>query len=54
MKSWLLDNDMEMHSARNEGKSVVAERFNIALKVNLQIYDFSIKTGVHWQIRWYN
>ena len=27
MKSWLQDNNMEMYSAHNEGKSVVAERF---------------------------
>ena len=27
IKSWLLDNDIEMHSTHNKGKSVVAERF---------------------------
>ena len=27
MKSWLEKNDIEMYSTRNEGKSVVAERF---------------------------
>ena len=27
MKSWLQDIDIEMYSTRNEGKSVVAERF---------------------------
>ena len=27
MKPWLQDNDMEMYSTHNEGKSVVAERF---------------------------
>ena len=27
MKSWLQDNDIEMYSTHNEGKSVVAERF---------------------------
>ena len=26
-KTWLKDNDIEMHSTYNEGKSVVAERF---------------------------
>ena len=41
MKSWLQDNDIEIYSANNEGKSVVAERFFRTLK--LQIYDFSIK-----------
>ena len=32
MKSWLEKNAVEMHSARNEGKSVVAERFIRILK----------------------
>ena len=27
MKSWLQDNDIEMHSTNNEGKSIAAERF---------------------------
>ena len=27
LKSWLKDNDMEMYSIYNEGKSAVAERF---------------------------
>ena len=27
MKSWLQDNDIEMYSTYDEGKSVVAERF---------------------------
>ena len=27
MKSWRQDNDIEMHSRHNEGKSVVAEEF---------------------------
>ena len=32
MKSYLQDNDIEMYSTYNEGKSVVAERFIGALK----------------------
>ena len=32
MKSWLQDNEKEMYSAHNEGKSVVAERFIRTLK----------------------
>ena len=32
MKSWLEKNNIEMHSAYNEGKSVVAERFVRTLK----------------------
>ena len=42
MKSWLQDNDIEIHSTHNEGKSVVAERFirtlnNKVYKVNTSI-----------------
>ena len=33
MKSWLEKNDIEMYSAHNERKSVVAERFIRALKI---------------------
>ena len=32
MKSWLQDNNIEIYSIHNEGKSVVAERF---IKINL-------------------
>ena len=32
MKARLLDNDTEMYSSHNEGKSVVAERFSKNLK----------------------
>ena len=32
MKSWLPDNGTEMHSAHDEGKSVVAESFVRTLK----------------------
>ena len=43
-KKWLKDNDIEMYSIHNEGKSVVAERFIRILKnKNLQIYDNNIK-----------
>ena len=31
-KKWLTDNDIEMYSIHNEGKSVVAERFIKILK----------------------
>ena len=31
-KKWFKDNDIEMHSIHNEGKSVVAERFIGTLK----------------------
>ena len=46
MKSFLQNNDMEMYSKHNEGKSVVAERFIRTLKNKIYKYmthDFSIK-----------
>ena len=32
-KKWLKDNDIEIHSTHNEGKSVVAERIIRTLKI---------------------
>ena len=32
MKSWLQDNNIDIHSANKEGKSIVAERFFRTLK----------------------
>ena len=32
MKSWLKNNDIEMYSTHNRGKSFVAKRFNRTLK----------------------
>ena len=37
-KKWLKDNDIEMHSIHNEGKTVVAERFIRTLKNKIYIY----------------
>ena len=37
-KKWLKDNDIEMYSMHNEGKSVVAERFIITLKTKIYKY----------------
>ena len=37
-KKWLKDNDIEMYSMQNEGKSVVAERFIRTLKTKLYKY----------------
>ena len=34
-KKWVKDNDINMHSTHNEGKSAVAERFINTLKKNL-------------------
>ena len=39
-KKWLKDNNIELYSTHNEGKSVVAERFIRILKnQNLQTHD---------------
>ena len=35
LKIWLKDNNIEMYSTHNEGKSVVAERFIRTLKIKL-------------------
>ena len=34
-KKWLKDNDIEMHSLHNEGKSIAAERFIRTLKTKI-------------------
>ena len=48
MKSCLSDNDIEMYSTNNEGKSVVDERFiRILKKKKLRIYEFSTKKYVY-------
>ena len=47
MKSWLEKNAIEMYSAHNKEKSVVAERFINLQEQNLQIHDFSIKKCVY-------
>ena len=39
MNSWLQDNNIEMHSTHNEGKSLVAERIIRILKTKI----FNIK-----------
>ena len=47
MKSWLEDNDIEMNSTRNEGKSVAAERFIRTLKNKTYEYMTSLSTNVY-------
>ena len=42
-KSWLPDKNIEIYSTRNEGESVVAERFVNFEKQSLQVYDRNIK-----------
>ena len=44
MESWLEKSDIEMYSAHNEGKSVVAERFIRTLRNKK---DFNIKKCVY-------
>ena len=42
MKSWIEANPVEMYSAHNEGKSVVAERFIRTLKNKIYNYATSV------------
>ena len=46
-KKWLKDNDTEMCSIYNEGKSVVAERFIRTLKTKIYKYMTSISKNVY-------
>ena len=47
MKSFLQNNDMELCSVHNEGKSVVAERFIKTLKNKIYKYMISISKNVY-------
>ena len=46
-KKWLKDNDIEMHSTNNEGKSVITERFIRTLKDKIYKYMTSISKNVY-------
>ena len=46
-KKWLKDNDIEMYSTNNEGKSVVAERFIRTLKNKIYKYMTAISKNVY-------
>ena len=46
MRSCLQDNNIEMYSTHNEGKSVVAKRFIRTLKNNIYKYTTSISKNV--------
>ena len=46
-KKWLKDNDIEMYSIYNDGKSVVAERFIRTLKTKIYKYITSVTRNVH-------
>ena len=46
-KKWLKDNDIEMYSIHNEGKSAVAERFIKTLKNKIYKYMTSVSKNVY-------
>ena len=46
-KNWLKDNDTEMYSIHNKGKSVVAKRFIRTLKNKIYKYMTSISKNVY-------
>ena len=46
-KKWLKDNDIEMYSIHNEGKSVAAERFIRTLKNKIYKYMTAISKNVY-------
>ena len=46
-KNWLKDNDIEMYSIHNEGKSVVTERFIRTLKTKIYKYRTSVSKNVY-------
>ena len=46
VKKWLKDNDIEIYSIHNEGKSVVAERFIRTLKTKIYKYMTSVPKNV--------
>ena len=46
-KKWLNDNDIEMYSIHNEGKSVVVERFTRTLKTKIYKYMISVSKNMY-------
>ena len=42
VKPWLVDNDIEKYSVHNEGKSVIAEKFDRTLSSKIPKYVTSI------------
>ena len=46
-KKWLKDDDIEMYSIHNEGKSIVAERFIRTLKTKIYKYMTSVSKNVY-------
>ena len=48
-KKWLKDNDIEMYSIHNKGKSIVVKRFIRTLKIKIYKYMTSISILFLWQ-----
>ena len=46
-KKWLKDNDFDMYSTNNKGKSVIAEKFIRTLKNKIYKYMTSISKNVY-------
>ena len=47
MKSWIQDNNLEMYSIHNEGKSVVTEKIIRELKTKIYKHMISISKNVY-------
>ena len=47
LRKWLKNNDIEMYSIHNEGKSVVAERFMRTLRTKIYKYMISVSEEVY-------
>ena len=47
LRKWLKDNDFEMYSVHNEGKSFVAERFIKKLKTKIYKYMTSVSKNLY-------
>ena len=50
LRKWLKNNDIEMYSIHNEGKSVVAERFMRTLRTKIYKYMISVSEEVYIDI----
>ena len=50
MKSWLKDNNIEMYSANNEGKPVVAERLIIILKNKIYQHVTAVSKNIYFGV----
>ena len=49
-KKWLKDNDIEMYSTHNEGKSIVAETFIRTLKNKIYKHMKAISKNVYFDV----